>query len=133
MNDGGMGDGGMNGGGMNDGGPSLLGADETAPLAGSTARPRERAWRDMLDLFETDAAASDAVVEAEPVEPWLPPLDLGPLPESLADRARAVLAAQSDRTARLRTDMTTVRSHLDALARIPADAAETAVYLDRNG
>lgn len=121
-----------------------------APPA-ATARARERAWRDMLDLFESDAAdpdaadpdaASDAgsdaaepaaLAEAAPVEPWLPPRDLGPLPASLADRARAVLAMQAARAARLRADLTTVRAHLDALARIPAEGAETAVYLDRNG
>jgi len=135
----------MNERGMNDreipdGGMDAAGMGDATPAP--TARARERAWRDMLDLFESDAADPDAgsdaagpgaLAEAGPVEPWLPPRDLGPLPASLADRARAVLAAQAARAARVRADLTTVRSHLDALARIPADGAETAVYLDRNG
>lgn len=142
----------MNDGGINQRGINQrdMGAGETgaggmgdAPADGSAdGRARERAWRDMLDLFESDAADPDAgsdaaepgyLAEAGPVEPWLPPHDLGPLPASLADRAHAVLAAQAARAASVRADLTTVRSHLDALARIPADGAETAVYLDRNG
>ena len=63
----------------------------------------DAAWADALAELELDADRADAVLAAVRTgrevpqdwhSTWAPPRDLGPLPASLADRARALLDRQ---------------------------------------
>ncbi|MEI2276889.1 hypothetical protein OHC50_05330 [Paenarthrobacter ilicis] len=54
------------------------------------------AWAGILDGFERDIALA---VSGGEVPSWTPPLEVGPLPAALADRARRVLDAQADAVA----------------------------------
>lgn len=56
-------------------------------------------WAEALDLLDRDLALLEHLPSGTPVpdvEPWTAPTDLGPLPEHLAARARALLARQQD-------------------------------------
>jgi hypothetical protein len=52
-----------------------------------------------------------------PARPFLPPAHLGPLPDELADRARAALATIADVSRTVRAELAATRSQLDELAR----------------
>lgn len=65
----------------------------------------EAAWAEALSALESDVAASEQLLHAlhsEAAMPvadgslgsWVPPVDLGPLPETMEERARTVLARQ---------------------------------------
>lgn len=64
---------------------------------------------------------------------WAPPAGLGPLPESLAERARVLEAAQQDLAARLAEARSTVATHLGALRAVPSARRDAPVYLDVRG
>jgi hypothetical protein len=64
-----------------------------------------RAWTDALTVLEMDVAACERLLHAVhagadlpeadgTLGSWVPPTDLGPLPESMEERARTVLARQ---------------------------------------
>lgn len=84
-------------------------------------------WADLLDRLE-----AELIGDPTGALPWNPPAGLGPLPAHLQNRARAVVRAQADRSRQLRTELDTVRGHLDALDRIPQQHPD-AVYLDVDG
>jgi hypothetical protein len=67
--------------------------------------PWEAAWAQALGALESDVAASEQLLRAlhsEAAMPladgslgsWVPPVDLGPLPETMEERARTVRARQ---------------------------------------
>lgn len=64
---------------------------------------------------------------------WAPPAGLGPLPESLAERARALEEAQRALAARLGEARSSAADHLAAVRAIPARRADAPVYLDVRG
>jgi hypothetical protein len=64
-----------------------------------------RAWADALTTLEIDVAACERLLHAAhagtnladadgTLGSWVPPTDIGPLPETMAERARVVLARQ---------------------------------------
>ncbi|MGF6833034.1 hypothetical protein QF015_001199 [Paenarthrobacter sp. TE4293] len=72
-------------------------------------------WSAILDGFERDIALA---VSGGDVPTWTPPVDAGPLPASLAERARRVLDAQADAAAilaRLKHDAGTQLAAIDAV------------------
>lgn len=55
--------------------------------------PATDAWAEVLDQLEQDLAELDAALadgEVVPVQAWVPPRDLGPLPAELQPRAKNV-------------------------------------------
>lgn len=99
------------------------------------AEPTDRAaWLEVLAELEDAVAEAGRPGEpgAEPA-PWTPPVGIGPLPEDLAERARAIVAAQETAMARLRDAQRTNRSHAGMLRALPHRAGTTSVYLDVEG
>jgi hypothetical protein len=100
-------------------------------------------WEAVLDRLEADLAALEGrlsaiplAVEAAPgdrAEPWTPPRGLGPLPEALGERARAVEAAQARLAVRLEQVRATAARHLTAVSAIPPLTHGQPVYLDVEG
>ena len=88
-------------------------------------------WAGILDQFEADIAL--AVSGGFPPA-WEPPVDAGPLPAELGERARLVLDAQADALdllARMKHDAGT---QLAALAVVPAGPVfERPLLLDVRG
>jgi hypothetical protein len=81
------------------------------------------AWAAVLDELERHADAP-ALSGG-----WEAPGSLGPLPEELAPRARAIAAAQDRAIRRMTDEQRRVGAHLDAVDVI-APARSRAVYLD---
>ncbi|SDQ50344.1 hypothetical protein [Microbacterium sp. cf332] len=91
-------------------------------------------WSALLDGLEADVARDPASTDVDAgAGAWHPPVDLGPLPADLADRARALVGAQAARARRLSAELDAHRAHLAALARIPQTRPDAAVYLDLDG
>lgn len=88
-------------------------------------------WTAILDSLEADIAL--AVSGGFP-PPWAPPLDAGPLPVALEERARRVLDAQADAMdllARMKHD---AGAQLGALAAVsPGTASSQPLLLDVRG
>lgn len=82
---------------------------------------------------EHDAAGPARAAGAPAVVRWAPPMGLGPLPERLAERARALEAAQHAVAARLEESRATAAEHLTAVRAIPAQRPDAPVYLDVRG
>ncbi|MGT2463307.1 hypothetical protein [Sinomonas atrocyanea] len=127
-------------------------------MAEAAARPD--GWESVLAALEADLAASERLLGGPPVGGppvggppvgghdaggpdhaglppavvhWAPPPGLGPLPESLAARARALEAAQRDLAARLGAARSSAASHLAALRAVPSARQDAPVYLDVTG
>jgi len=84
------------------------------------------AWDALLDRLEREL---DAQLDA--VAPWHPPAE--PMPEELADRARAVLLRQQDRIAAIREQQDAIAHQLIALRRVPDAAQDAPAFLDVAG
>ncbi|WP_442543559.1 hypothetical protein ACSBOX_17325 [Arthrobacter sp. KN11-1C] len=90
-----------------------------------------REWSDILDRLEADIAV--AVSGGEPV-PWSPPVEAGPLPPALADRARRLLDAQLESVSILGKIRNDALAHLDALSTVPGSRdASRPLILDVQG
>lgn len=83
-------------------------------------------WQELLDRFEDDIDPSSVNERT-----WMPPA--APLPASLADRARLVVARQQEAISRIEQEMSQVQLHLHALKRVPPVRSDAAVYLDVDG
>ncbi|GAB2743077.1 hypothetical protein [Sinomonas soli] len=109
-----------------------------------------QAWEAVLAALESDLAAAgqllggplpgahDAGRPARAGLPpavvrWTAPAALGPLPEHLAERARALEAAQQDLAARLAEARSNAATHLGALRAVPSARRDAPVYLDVQG
>jgi hypothetical protein len=101
-------------------------------------------WEDVLDLLEAEVAALGSQLSGIPLggEPaaltrvaaaWTPPSALGPLPTHLADRARALEAAQARTSLQLQEMRATAAQHLAALRAVPSPPRPAPVYLDVEG
>lgn len=111
--------------------------------ASSSPRPGESAWRaaweEALTALELDVDAVERMLGSlhdgrgelrHPIGSWSPP-DVGPLPESLRERAELVLARQ----VRVMQDVVHAavrsRQHLELQRRMrPDDAASRPLYVD---
>jgi hypothetical protein len=107
-------------------------------------------WESVLAALEADLAACrrllgrdgsgehDAGRQARAGLPpavvrWAAPKGLGPLPESLAERARALEEAQRAVAARLGEARSSAADHLAALRAVPSARQGAPVYLDVQG
>jgi hypothetical protein len=107
-------------------------------------------WEDELGRLEADLAALERQLDRESqlsgipllTDPaalrggaggWTPPSDLGPLPDHLADRARALEAAQARIALRLNKTQAKAVQQLTALRSVPSTRQPTPVYLDVEG
>lgn len=78
---------------------------------------------------DDSATAADLLLAAQ----WVPPADLGPLPEALRGRAEAVVNQQRVLTATLNETLVTTRAHLRVTETLRRRNAPQAVYLDTLG
>ncbi len=99
------------------------------------------AWKDALDRLELDvqeterllagqttSAAQEALAQAAR---WVPPTDLGPLPESLRERAIRVHARQIETAHRLALALSATRRESALAQRLSADGPHRApLYVD---
>lgn len=95
-------------------------------------------WEEFLDRIEADVALAAAGLDDPSipvhVELWIPPADLGPMPESLQERALTVLAAQQNIRERLQGARASAARQLGALKSVPESAGTgRSVYLDVTG
>lgn len=109
------------------------------------AEAQTEAWASVLAALEADVAAAEQLLGEHDggvlaraglppaVVRWAAPAGLGPLPERLAERARALAAAQRALAARLQEARSTAADHLAAVRAIPAQRADGPVYLDVRG
>jgi hypothetical protein len=88
-------------------------------------------WTRLLDDLERSLATGGASDESTG---WRPPSGLSPLPSELRGRAEALLAAQTEAIAALRTEQNSAARHLAALKTVPPGRdGSRPVYLDTNG
>ena len=106
-----------------------------ATLSGST-RTWDAAWEAALTALELDVASAegmlalDHIADAPPRDPWAPPVGLGPLPASLADRAQALLDRQIETGRRLAEAAELSRRHSRAAQALRSGPPSVPVYLD---
>lgn len=79
------------------------------------------------------AAADEALLLELPVAPWLPPEDLGEIPEELAPRAAALLSQMQGLAPLLEQRREATMKQLRAVDSVPRDAGQSAIYLDSIG
>lgn len=106
----------------------------------SAERPdRPSSWTEALDRLEAHADHAEQMLQGVPagatgatVEPWLPPVDLGPLPNELVPRARTLLARQQQLMAAIPGVMADNRRQQLVADRVgrATTAPPTPVYLD---
>lgn len=109
----------------------------TTVSAPATTAPRwDAAWEAALTALELDVAAAEAtltldhIADAPPRDPWAPPVGLGPLPATLADRARALLERQLETGRRLAEAAELSRRHSRAAQALRQSPPPLPVYLD---
>lgn len=111
-------------------------------------------WEAVLDELEADIQRTQELLARPPTatEPqagpddegptiadlllaahWVPPTDLGPLPDALRARAEAVVNQQRGLTATLNDTLVTTRAHLRVTDTLRRRNAPQAVYLDTLG
>ena len=93
------------------------------------------AWGDALDALEIDLVLAEQMltldrIAADPPQRWAPPANLGPLPATLLDRARALLDRQLEVSRRLSEAAAMSRRQLNAAAALRTRAEAVPVYLD---
>lgn len=107
------------------------------PLPGpdGTTPRRPVTWREALDRLEAHADRAEQMIRghAAPDElPWLPPAELGPIPDEFVPRARHLLARQQQLMAAIPA-LLSDKHHQRRVADRVADATSTPahpVYLD---
>ncbi|WP_156023149.1 hypothetical protein [Terracoccus sp. 273MFTsu3.1] len=101
-------------------------------------------WDTVLDRLEADLAAverglgeshppTEAAVMAAQLGTWVPPRGLGPLPDHLIDRARALAATQARVAERVDALRITVGHHLTALRALPSTPPQAPRFVDVEG
>lgn len=108
-----------------------------------TAGPAVVTWSAVLDDLERLALRAGAPTEAPDrvgesdlaaLVAWVPPVGLGPLPPSLAERAAGVAATQRAALSRVDAARLDARRHLDVVRTVEAShQPERPVYLDATG
>jgi hypothetical protein len=90
------------------------------------------AWASALSALERELEwARD--LGRETGSSWSAPAELGTIPPELLDRARAILAAQQETSARLYAHHGATGRHLAALRTVPPGRNERSAYLDVAG
>ena len=103
--------------------PAAAPADDQAPDPIPIDTAAVATWSAVLDDLQTHLDHPDAALHY-----WAPPPNLGRLPESLIERARTLVAAQSAAVERLTFLRDDVATELSALQPVRKNA--TSVYLD---
>lgn len=102
----------------------------------------DTAWCRALEALEMDVAVAERVLdtnhlpstaEVAALAAWRPPTDLGPLPASLVDRARALLDRQLAAAAAIGRAMTMNRRQLAAISVLRPTPAPRPVFFDVEG
>jgi len=95
------------------------------------ATPSSRdAWLRALAELEASLGAAASGEDAA----WVEPVNLGPIPADLEQRARDLVDGQSEMIAELRRARHMTATHLAALRTVPASTtAGASVYLDTSG
>lgn len=115
---------------------------ETLAQDGTVADPAVAAWSAALDTLERDLdaaaelSAPGFLLDADrsaPVPVWSPPTGLGPLPESLADRAGRILDRQVSLVPQVEDAAQSARSHLRAVGSLRTNDTSASVYIDAVG
>lgn len=93
------------------------------------------AWGDALDALEIDLALAEQMltldrIAADPPRRWAPPANLGPMPASVVDRARALLDRQFEMSRRLSEAAALSRRQLNAATALRTRSEAVPVYLD---
>ena len=93
------------------------------------------AWESALTALELDVVLAERALTLDhiaenPPDLWAPPVGLGPLPATLADRARALLGRQLEVGRRLAEAADLSRRHLAAAAALRSAGPAVPVYLD---
>jgi hypothetical protein len=96
------------------------------------------AWADALDQLELDVAQAELMLSVNVVDSvgaeqrrWVAPTDLGPLPESLFERAVAVNARQVEAARRIGLALGATRRESDLAHRLsPAGQHAAPMYVD---
>ena len=94
------------------------------------------AWADALGALEMDVAEAEAmlavdhVFEATTRDPWTPPVNLGPLPAHLVERARTLLGRQLDVSRKLADAARNSRRHDRAMSHMRDNPPTPPVYID---
>lgn len=112
----------------------------TAPLVGTVHPPAwDSAWHTALEAMELDVAETEAMLARlhaqadhvpQPLTPWQLPEGLGPMPSTLADRARALLERQQRAAADITRAMVGNRRQQKAAASMDQRDAARPVYID---
>lgn len=115
----------------------MTGAARSSLPAGESAW--RVAWEESLTALELDVAAVERMLDAlhegrgelrHPVGSWCPP-DVGPLPESLRERAQLVLGRQLRVMQEVTQAAVRSRQHLELQRRMrPDDATSRPLYVD---
>ncbi len=93
------------------------------------------AWEQALTALELDVVVAERTLTLDhiadnPPDLWAPPVGLGPLPATLADRARALLARQLEVGRALAEAADLSRRHLAAAQSLRSAGPAVPVYLD---
>jgi hypothetical protein len=122
--------------------PNRAPATPAGPLAGTEPdRSWVDAWAEALHVLELDVSRCEDLLRAvhagsePPADPvlgaWAPPADLGPLPDSLEERARTVLARQLDVAAALTAAAAQSRQQMALVGRLDIGVAPARpMYVD---
>lgn len=104
--------------------------------AGAPGQPdRPATWREALDRLEAHAERAERMLQglgAPDVEPWTPPVELGPMPEEFLPRARLILERQQKLMAAIPAVLTDTRQQQRVADRVSGATTAPAgpVYLD---
>lgn len=96
----------------------------------------DEAWAGALEALELDVAEAEAMLsvdhifEATARDPWTPPVNLGPLPAHLAERARTLLGRQLEISRQLASAARNSRKHDRAISHMQWNTPAPPVYLD---
>ena len=113
-------------------------------MTAATGRPADfdAAWVEALAHLELDVATAEAMLDNDHLPSvsdvarlttWQPPTGLGPLPDALLDRARALADRQREAAEAITRTMVANRRHLAVLDQMSAAPPSRPVYLDLEG
>jgi hypothetical protein len=101
-----------------------------------TSTQWQDAWVDALTSLEIDVAEAESMLALDRVfdtvarDPWTPPVNLGPLPAHLVERARTLLGRQLSVSKDLASAARNSRKHDRALSQLQVTTPAPPVYLD---
>ncbi|WP_152192535.1 hypothetical protein [Georgenia satyanarayanai] len=107
---------------------------DVSAAAPDTFRAR---WEAALAELELDVAETEAMLAGDhvtpPAPPWVPPSDLGPLPEPLRERAQVLLDRQTEVAQRLSEALVLSRRQARLTEVLRAGGPRRPVYVDAAG